>query len=76
MRSHPKAWTLGLVGLTLIVALGLFFSPQFRDRSVAAPRPAPAPSAHNAPTQYAPIAPADVLGTATPWAPATGDGSN
>ena len=76
MRSHPKAWTLGLAGVTLIVALALFFSPQFRDRSVAAPRPAPAPSAPSATPHYAPIAPADVLGTGTPWAPATGDGSN
>ncbi len=75
MRSHPKAWTLGLVGVTLTVALALFFSPQLRHHSVAAPHPAPAPLAQGGP-HYAPIAPADVLGTGTLWAPVTGDGSN
>ena len=62
---------------TLRAALVLFLSPQFRERSLASSRVS-APAAVQQPSapQTLHIAPADVLGTGTPWAPLTGDGSN
>ena len=78
MRTHPKAWTYGITGVTLLAALALFFAPHFRDPSVAAPRTVTKPVAlTTAPdVQPARIVPADVLGNGTRWAPLTGDGSN
>ena len=77
MRNHPKIWTAGIAGITLIAALALFLSPQFREHSMASSHvsaPAAAQQQNTAPPIH--IAPADVLGTGTPWAPLTGDGSN
>jgi hypothetical protein len=77
MRTHPKTWTLGIAGITLIVALVLFLGPQSsRDLAAVTPdKPVPATAQKEAPV-YGLVAPADVLGTGTPWAPLTGDGSN
>ena len=62
---------------TLIAALVLFLSPQFRERSLASSHvSAPVAVQQQNAAETLHIAPADVLGTGTPWAPLTGDGSN
>lgn len=76
MRTHPKIWTAGIAGITLIAALALFLSPQFREPSIARSNAAAPVPVQQSVVQHVPIAPADVLGTGTPWAPLTGDGSN
>ena len=78
MRTHPKAWTYGIVGATLVVALTLFFTPYLRNTSVAAPKAAPSSLAQTTSPviETTRIVPAEVLGNGFPWAPLTGDGSN
>jgi hypothetical protein len=76
MRNHPRIWTAGLAGITLIAALALFLSPTFREPSVARSHVAAPVAVQQNAAQPLHIAPADVLGTGTPWAPLTGDGSN
>ena len=76
MRIYPKTWIVAIMGIAAFFAF-VMFGPRSRDLSARANATETATPAKAAPAhEYTPIAPADVLGTGTPWAPATGDGSN
>jgi hypothetical protein len=76
MRSYPKIWTVAMIGFVAF-AMSVLFGPHGRDLTAHPRDPAPTLAAKAAAEpQYVPVAPADVLGTGTPFAPLTEEGSN